>query len=105
MEATVGQTHHGKCYHCSGECHWACNCPQKNSGSHRGGKPQGSRQVRATETSESRFEERVDEDEKGKGKAKEEKDWLPDRVEQTGIDRWMDMDKKDLADYLKGKGF
>jgi hypothetical protein len=55
--------------------------------------------------SESHFEERVDEDEKGKGKAKEEKDQLPNRVEQTGIDRWMDMDKKDLADYLKGKGF
>jgi hypothetical protein len=55
--------------------------------------------------SESRFEERVNEDEKGKGKAKEEKDWLHNRVKQTGIDRWMDMDKKDLVDYLKGKGF
>jgi hypothetical protein len=45
-------------------------------------------------------------DEKGKGKAKEEeKDVLPDRVEQTGIDRWGDVDKKDLADYLKKKGF
>jgi hypothetical protein len=55
--------------------------------------------------SESHFEERVDEDEKGKGKVKEEKDWLPDRVEQTRIDRWTDMDKKDLVDYLKGKGF
>jgi hypothetical protein len=33
------------------------------------------------------FEERVNADEKGKGKAKEEeKDVLPDRVEQTGID-------------------
>jgi hypothetical protein len=32
-EATVGQTHCGKCYHCSGKGHWACNCPQKNSGS------------------------------------------------------------------------
>jgi hypothetical protein len=58
-----------------------------------------------TETSESCFEERVDEDEKGKGKVKEEKDRLPDRVKQTGIDRWTDTDKKDLADYLKGKGF
>jgi hypothetical protein len=105
LEATAGQTHHGKCYHCGGEGHWAHNCPQKNTGSRRGGKPQGSRQVRATETSESCFEERVNEDEKGKGKVKEEKDQLPDRVEQTGIDRWTDMDKKDLVDYLKGKGF
>jgi hypothetical protein len=32
-EATTGQTHHGKCYHCGGKGHWACNCPQKNSGS------------------------------------------------------------------------
>jgi hypothetical protein len=54
---------------------------------------------------ESCFEERANEDEKGKGKAKEEKDWLPNRVEQTGIDRWTDTDKKDLVDYLKGKGF
>jgi hypothetical protein len=55
--------------------------------------------------SESCFKERVDEDEKGKGKAKEEKDQLPDRVKQTRIYRWTDMDKKDLADYLKGKDF
>jgi hypothetical protein len=101
----MGQTHHGKCYCCSGKGHWACNCPQKNSGSRQGGKPQGSRQVRVTEMSESCFKERVDEDEKGKGKAKEEKDQLPNRVEQTRIDRWTDTDKKDLADYLKGKGF
>jgi hypothetical protein len=55
--------------------------------------------------SESHFKERVNEDEMGKGKVKEEKDQLPNRVEQTGIDMWTDMDKKDLADYLKGKGF
>jgi hypothetical protein len=55
--------------------------------------------------SESWFEERVDDDEKGKGKVKEEKEVLPNRVEQTGIDRWRDEDKKDLVDYLKGKGF
>jgi hypothetical protein len=54
---------------------------------------------------ESHFEERVGEDKKEKGKVKEEKDQLPDRVEQTRIDRWMDTDNKDLADYLKGKGF
>jgi hypothetical protein len=58
-----------------------------------------------TETSESHFEERVDKDEKGKGKVKEEKDQLPDRVEKTEINRWMDTDKKDLVDYLKGRGF
>jgi hypothetical protein len=86
-EATAGQTHHSKYYHCSGEGHWAKNCPQKNSGGHHDGKSQGSRQVRVTETTESRFKERVDTDEKGKGKVKEEeKDMLPDRVEQTGID-------------------
>jgi hypothetical protein len=46
---------------------------------------QGSRQVQVTETMESRFKERVDTDEKGKGKAKEEeKDALPNRVEQLG---------------------
>jgi hypothetical protein len=67
---------------------------------------QGSRQVQATEPMELRFEERVEADEKGKGKAKEEeKDALPDRVEQTGIDQWGDADKKDLVDYLKKKGF
>jgi hypothetical protein len=45
-------------------------------------------------------------DKKGKGKVKEEeKDALPNRVEQTGIDRWGDADKKDLVDYLKKKGF
>jgi hypothetical protein len=56
--------------------------------------------------SESQFEERVDDDEKGKGKVKEaEKEVLPDRVKQTGIDRWGDSDKKDLAEYLKGQGF
>jgi hypothetical protein len=104
-EATMGQTHHSKCYHCGSESHWACNCPQRNTGSHWGGKPQGSCQIRADDTSESHFEERVDEDEKGKGKVKEEKDQLPNSVEQTGIDRWMDMDKKNLADNLKGKGF
>jgi hypothetical protein len=32
-EATAGQTHHSKCYHCGGKGHWAHNCPQKNSGS------------------------------------------------------------------------
>jgi hypothetical protein len=49
--------------------------------------------------SELQFEERVNEDEKGKGKAKEkEKEVLPNRVEQTGIDRWKDEDKKDLMD-------
>jgi hypothetical protein len=53
----------------------------------------------------SHFEEHQDDDGKGKGKATEEKEALPDRVEQTGIDRWSDMDKKDLASYLKGKGF
>jgi hypothetical protein len=59
-----------------------------------------------TKTTELRFEERVDADKKGKGKAKEEeKDVLPDRVEQTGIDQWGDADKKDLANYLKKKGF
>jgi hypothetical protein len=31
LEATAGQTHHSKCYHCSGEGHWARNFPQKNS--------------------------------------------------------------------------
>jgi hypothetical protein len=36
---------------------------------------------------------------------KEKKDQLPDRVKQTRIDRWTDTDKKDLVDYLKGKGF
>jgi hypothetical protein len=35
----------------------------------------------------------------------EEKELLSDRVECTGIDHWSDEDKKDLADYLKGKGF
>jgi hypothetical protein len=56
--------------------------------------------------SELHFEERKDKDEKEKGKAKEEeKEPLPDRVECTGIDHWSDEDKKDLADYLKGKGF
>jgi hypothetical protein len=56
--------------------------------------------------SESRFEERVDDDKKGKGKAKEaEKEVLPDRVKQMGIDRWGELDKKDLAEYLKGQGF
>jgi hypothetical protein len=55
---------------------------------------------------EPRFEERKDDDKKGKGKAKEEeKEPLPNRVKQTGIDRWNDEDKKDLVDYLKGKGF
>jgi hypothetical protein len=58
-----------------------------------------------TETDESCFEERQGDDGKGKGKATEEKEALPDRVEQTGIDRWNDTDKKDLATYLKGKGF
>jgi hypothetical protein len=86
-EATTGQAHHGKCYNCSGEGHWAWNCLKKNSGGHHGGKSQGSHQVWVTETMESQFKERVDVDEKGKGKAKEEeKDMLPDRVEQTGID-------------------
>jgi hypothetical protein len=58
-----------------------------------------------TETDESRFEECQDNDSKGKGKATEEKEVLPNRVEQMGIDRWNDVDKKDLASYLKGKGF
>jgi hypothetical protein len=58
-----------------------------------------------TETDESHFEECQDGDKKGKGKASEEKEVLPDRVEQTGIDRCNDVDKKDLATYLKGKGF
>jgi hypothetical protein len=67
---------------------------------------QGSRQVQVTETTELCFEERVDVDKKGKGKVKEEeKDALPDRVEQTGINRWEVVEKKDLADYLKKKGF
>jgi hypothetical protein len=105
-EATAGQAHHSKCYHCGGEGHWARNCPQKNSGGHHGGKTQGSHQVQVTETTEWRFEERVDVDRKGKGKEKEdEKDVLPNRVEQTGIDQWGDADKKDLVDYLKKKGF
>jgi hypothetical protein len=56
------------------------------------------------------FKERKDNDnksdEKGKGKVKEEeKEPLPNRVERTGIDQWNDEDKKDLVDYLKGKGF
>jgi hypothetical protein len=34
MEATMGQTCCSKCYHCSGKGHWACNCPQRNSGGH-----------------------------------------------------------------------
>jgi hypothetical protein len=99
--------HHGKCYHCSEEGHWANNCPQKRSGAQWGGKlTRGGCQIRAADTSESRFEERKDDDEKGKGKVKEEeKEPLPDRVERTGIDRWNDEDKKDLVDYLKGKGF
>jgi hypothetical protein len=36
---------------------------------------------------ESHFKEHQDNDGKGKGKATEEKEALPDRVEQTGIDR------------------
>jgi hypothetical protein len=104
QEERLAQTRHGKCYKCSGEGHWAWSCPQK--GSKHGGKPsQSDRQIRATETDESHFEEHQDDDRKGKGKATEEKEALPDRVEQTGIDRWNDMDKKDLAMYLKGKGF
>jgi hypothetical protein len=48
----------------------------------------------------------VNGDEKGKGKAKEaEKEVLPNRVEQMGIDQWGESDKKDLAEYLKGQGF
>jgi hypothetical protein len=104
QEKRLARTHCRKCYKCSGEGHWARNCPQK--GSKRGGKlSQSGHQIRATETDESRFEECQDSDEKGKGKASEEKEVLPNRVEQTGIDRWSDMDKKDLATYLKGKGF
>jgi hypothetical protein len=86
-EATAGQARCSKCYCCGGEGHWAKNCPQRNIGGCHGGKSQGSRQVQVTETAESHFEERVNTDEKGKGKAKEEeKDMLPDRVEQTGIE-------------------
>jgi hypothetical protein len=56
--------------------------------------------------SELRFEERKGDNEKGKGKVKEEeKELLSNRVKWTGIDHWNDEDKKDLADYLKGKGF
>jgi hypothetical protein len=62
-------------------------------------------QIRATEVDESHFEEHQDDDSKGKGKATEEKEVLPDRVEQMGIDQWSDTDKKDLMSYLKGKGF
>jgi hypothetical protein len=58
------------------------------------------------DTSESQFKERVDDDEKGKGKVKEaEKEALPDRVKQMGIDQWGDLDKKDLAEYLKEQSF
>jgi hypothetical protein len=48
----------------------------------------------------SHFEEHQDGDKKGKGKAMEEKEALPNRVEQMGIDHWNDADKKDLASYL-----
>jgi hypothetical protein len=50
------------------------------------------------------FEERKDDDKKGKRKANEEKEPLPDRVERTGIDCWNDRTKMDLVDYLEGKG-
>jgi hypothetical protein len=86
-DAKLGQTCHGKCYRCGGEGHWAWNCPQKGTGPRCGGAPQQHHQIRAADMSESQFEERVDDDEKGKGKVKEaEKEALPDRVEQMGID-------------------
>jgi hypothetical protein len=76
------------------------------TGPRRGGAPQQRHQIRAANTSESWFEERVDDDKKGKGKVKEaEKEALPNRVKQMGIDRWGELDKKDLADYLKGQDF
>jgi hypothetical protein len=88
------------------DIHWAHNCPQKGTGPQRSGAPQQRRQIRVADTSESRFEERVDDDKKGKGKAKEaEKEALPDRVEQMEIDQWGESDKKDLAEYLKGQDF
>jgi hypothetical protein len=40
---------------------------------------------------ESHFEEHQDNDGKGKGRAMEEKEALPDRVEQMGIDQWSDI--------------
>jgi hypothetical protein len=105
-DAKLGWTCHGKCYHCGMEGHWAWNCPQKGTGPQHGGALQQRHQIRVADMSESRFEERVNNDEKGKGKVKEaEKEALPDRVEQTGIDRWGESDKKDLAEYLKGQGF
>jgi hypothetical protein len=87
--------------------HWACDCTQKNLGSHCGGKlAETGHQIRVMETDELCFKERKDDDNgKGKGKVKEEKEALLDRVKQTGNDRWTDGDKMDLADYLKGKGF
>jgi hypothetical protein len=106
QEERLACTHHRKCYKCGGEGHWARNCPQK--GSKHGGKPsQSGCQIRVTEMDKSHFEECQDNDGKGKGKGKamEEKEALPNRVEQMGIDRWSDMDKKDLVSYLKGKGF
>jgi hypothetical protein len=105
-DAKLGWTHHGKCYRHSGEGHWAWNCPQKGMGPWHSGAPQQCCQIRAAHMSESQFEERVNNDEKGKGKAKEaEREVLPDRVKQMGIDWWGDSDKKDLAEYLKGQGF
>jgi hypothetical protein len=72
-----------------------------------GSRPNQATRSGVTEMDKSHFEEHQDDDGKGKGKGKamEEKELLPDRVEQTGIDRWNDVDKKDLAMYLKGKGF
>jgi hypothetical protein len=67
----LGRTHHSKCYRCGREGHWAQDCPQKGTGPRHGGAPQQHHQIRAANTSESRFEERVDDDKKGKGKAKE----------------------------------
>jgi hypothetical protein len=100
----LARAHCGKCYKCGGEGHWAWNCPQKGS-KHGGKSSQSGHQIRVTKTDKSHFEEHQDNDRKGKGKATEEKEALPDRVKQTGIDWWSDSDKKDLASYLKGKGF
>jgi hypothetical protein len=73
----------------------AQNCPQKGTGPRRGGAPQQRRQIRVANMSELQFGERVNDDENGKGKAKEaEKEVLPNRVEQTGIDRWGESDKR-----------
>jgi hypothetical protein len=105
-DAKLGQTHCSKCYCWGGEGHLAQNCPQCNACSWCSGSPQQCCQIWVADTSELQFEERVNDDEKGKGKAKEEeKEALPDRVEQTGIDWWRDEDKKDLVDYLKWKSF